>query len=66
VAEKAPPTTTRQHIDGGASTSVNGSTWTWVSVPITSTVTTSQRVLITIAPSKLAPPSQAIPAPYYC
>jgi len=41
VVEKAPPTTTRQHTDGGASTSANGSTWTWVPVPITSTVTTS-------------------------
>ena len=63
VAEKAPPTTTWQHIDGGASTSANGSTWTWVPVPITLTVTTSQRVPVTTAPSTLAPPSQAIPTP---
>jgi len=63
VAEKAPPTTTRQHTNGGASTSANGSTCTWVPVPITSTVTTSQRVPVTTAPSPLAPPSQAIPAP---
>ncbi|KEH37114.1 DUF4283 domain protein [Medicago truncatula] len=63
VAEKAPPKTTRQHIDGEASTSANGSTWTWVPILITSIVTTTQRVLVTSAPSTLAQPSLAIPAP---
>ena len=41
VAKAAPPKPSRQQNDGGASTSANGSTWTWVSALITSTVTTS-------------------------
>lgn len=45
----------------GASTLANGSTSTWVPVPITSKVTTFQRVLVTTTPSTLALSSQAIP-----
>jgi len=40
--EEAPPKPTRYNIDVGASTSANGSTWTWVLVA--STVTTTQRI----------------------
>jgi len=40
MAEVAPPKQTQQNNDVGASTSANGSTWTWVLIPITSTVTT--------------------------
>jgi len=62
VAEAAPLKPSRQQNDGGASTSANGSTWTWVPAPITSTVTTSQKVLVTFSPATLASPSMAIPA----
>jgi len=40
--KEAPPKATRQNIDVGASTSANGSTWTWV--PVASTVTPTQRI----------------------
>jgi len=42
--EEAPPKSTPQNIDVGASTSANGSTWTWVLVA--SMVTTTQRILV--------------------
>ena len=45
VAEVAPlPKKSGQHGDMGASTSASGATWTWVPTPITSIVTTTQRV----------------------
>jgi len=51
MAEDAPPKPSQQHQDVGASTLANVSTWTWVSVPVTSIVTTTKRVTAPAAPT---------------
>jgi len=48
IAEAAPTKPSRQNNDVGTSTSVKGSTWTWVPVPVASTVTTTQRIPVTV------------------
>ena len=47
IGKEAPTKPSRQNDDVGASTSANGSTWTWVPAPVVSTVTTAQRIPIT-------------------
>jgi len=47
IAEATPTKPSRQNNDVGTSTSVKGSTWTWVPVPVASTVTTTQRIPVT-------------------
>lgn len=64
-AEAAPPKPSRQNIDVGASTSANGSTSMWVPVLVVSTVTTTQRVPVSAAPTSLVLTSLAIPDPIY-
>jgi len=63
IAEAAPPKPSRQNNDVGASTSANGSTWTWVPVPVASIVTTSQRVPVSATHTSLVSTSLAIPTP---
>ena len=58
MVKVAPSKQTRQHNDVGASTLANGGTWTWVQVPITSTITTTQRVTVPSISTTLATTTQ--------
>jgi len=60
IPETAPPKPSWQNNDVGASTSYNGSTWTWV--PVVSTVATTERVLVSATPTSLALTTLDIPA----
>jgi len=62
VAEAAAPKPTRQQHDVGTSTSANESTWSWVPIPVTSIVTTTQRTPIPCASISLASQTQTISA----
>jgi len=60
VAKADVPKLARQQHDVEASTSANGSSWTWVLIPVTSTVTTTQRVPVPSAFISLASQTQTI------